>query len=384
MIFIGGYLFLFTNGKSFVTERLEKLTKRRVKIGHFNVIPPINLEIKELEIKDLFNADYIYVSPSMLGILMGSLAFNAIEIVRPEFYFEKLPAEPKAEQAEAPAAAAPEVSAPQGELVEPKPKQPLHLALKRFRIKDGKAHFIDRSIGPNSIKVNIENITVSLANLYVLPLSAVVNFEVKGEIPWEQEGTAKGKISADGWINFYKRDMEASLKIEDIDGVYLYPYYSKWVDLEKARIEKAKLNFTSNLHGLNNNITAECHLELTDIVRRPLQPDESEAKAAKIADVLIEAFKALNQGKIVLDFTIRTRMDSPEFGFGNIKDAFENKFSRSRNGGATAEGIFMLPGKIVGGTFKGLTDMTVAVVTGTISAGKEIGRAAVGAFKKDR
>ena len=68
--------------------------------------------------------------------------------------------------------------------------------------------------------------------------------------------------------------MQAALKIKDIDAIYLYPYYSMWVDLEKARIEKAKLNFSADINGLNNNVNVECHLELTDMVRKPLEPGQ--------------------------------------------------------------------------------------------------------------
>ena len=70
--------------------------------------------------------------------------------------------------------------------------------------------------------------------------------------------------------------MQASVDIRDIDGIYLYPYYANWVDLEGARIEKAKLNFSSKITGINNDVNAACHLALADIVRRPLAEEEED------------------------------------------------------------------------------------------------------------
>jgi len=180
--------------------------------------------------------------------------------------------------------------------------------------------------------------------------------------------------------------MQATLKVEDIDGIYLYPYYSAWVDLEKARIEKAKLNFFSNIQGLNNDVIAQCRLELTDIVRRPRPPDEPQEKAARLTDAVLDKFRSLDEGKIVLEFPIKTKMDKPEFGFGEIKMAFEKKLaeSTSKDRGIKPQEVLTFPAKLVEGTFKGATQLTTALIGGVISAGKEIEKAFEAAFRKEK
>jgi len=151
--------------------------------------------------------------------------------------------------------------------------------------------------------------------------------------------------------------------------------------LEKARIEKAKLNFTSDICGINNNLTAQCHLELTDIVRRPRAPEEPQEKAERIADAVLGIFKAMDQGKIVLDFTIRTKMDKPVFGFGDIRNAVESKINGGRKSGISAQGFAMLPAKLVEGTVKGATDFSKALIVGTYDVGEEIFKSVRDAFK---
>ena len=203
-------------------------------------------------------------------------------------------------------------------------------------------------------------------------------FNLKGNIPWSV-GQEAGTIEADGWLNFSKRDMLANLKIHGIDGIYLYPYYSYWVDLEKARIDKATLNFDTNIQGIDNNVTAVCHLELVNIVRKPRSAAEPEQKAERITNAVLDIFKAMDQGKIVLNFKVETKMDKPQFSFGNIKMAFESKLSQGR-GGIEAKDIVMLPGKLLEGAVKGGADMSRSVVDGIFAFGNAIKKAAIDAF----
>lgn len=361
------YLFIALKGKNIILTKIEELTQRKASVGNFSVTPPLNLAIKNLNIEGLLKVENISISPSILFLLTGNIGLNRIVVIKPEITFEKKPAEAVTKT---PSAA-------------PEKKRALHLILKQLIIKDGKIDFVDHTVGPEGIKIIVKDINFNLTNLRAFPFSAITSFDLKARIPW-QKGQEEGRFEAEGWINFFKKDMQATLKVEDIDGVYLYPYYSHWVDLEKARIEKAKLNFTSNINGLNNNVTAQCHLELTDIVRRPRPEGEPGEKAEKITDTVLDIFRALNQGKIVLDFTIRTKMDKPQFSFGDIKMAFEDKLAEGKKAnGFKPEDALLMPAKLIEGLFKGTTDLTTAVISGTISAGKEIGKTVEGALKKE-
>jgi len=141
-----------------------------------------------------------------------------------------------------------------------------------------------------------------------------------------------GKVELSGWLDSFRKDIRATLKISGIDAVYLHPYYSYWLkDLDQARIEKARLNFTSEIQGLDNNVTANCHVELTDMVRKPLEIGESEEKASRIPMLSWIGFKNMDQGKVELNFVIKTKMDSPQFGFNNFKMAFEDKIAKGRS-----------------------------------------------------
>ena len=356
-----------------IAGQIQEITGKKVTMESFKVAPPLNLEIKNLNIEGLARIENVFISPSIPSLLIGRLALNSIKVNKPEFTFERKPQE-AIEESEAGTNTA---------SAKTKKGPPPHIIFKRLNVKGGKINFSDHTLEPPGIRVTVKDINLNLTNMYSFPSAAVTSFNLSGKIPWK-EGAKDGEISLEGWINLHKKDMQAILKVESIDGVYLYPYYSKWVDLDKARIEQANLSFSSNISGLNNNVTADCHLELTDIVRKPLAQGESDEKAARIADQVMDIFRTLNQGKVVLDFTIRTKMDRPQFGFGNIKMAVEDKLARARNGnGITVENLLLLPARLLIGTVRSTTDFSKAIIDGTFAVGNEFKKAFQDTFKKE-
>lgn len=378
VFYSGSYLFMFTRGRGLILSKLQELTGRKAGMGYFTITPPFNLEIKNLKIEGLADIESVFVSPSIPNLISGRLAFNKISFIRPLITYERgLPAPAvaanaaKEASAPAPPKAVVEIGAVPEVTLQPKSRRPLNIIIKRLRVKDGAVNFIDHTVGPQGIRIAAKAVNFKLANVHTFFFDDVTNFELEGRIPWRQ-GIEEGKMEAKGWINFSKKDMQARFKVTDIDGIYLYPYYSNWVDLEKSRIESAKLSFTSDIQGLDNNVTASCHLELSDIVRTPRPSDVPPEKAELITDALLEMFKSVDAGKVVLDFTIRTRMDKPQFTFAKVKSAFENKVALARTGHFRPEGVFFLPLKVLEGTVKGATGLSKALIDGTFTLGKEI------------
>jgi uncharacterized protein involved in outer membrane biogenesis len=377
IVFSASYLLLAIKGRDVFIKKLGELTGKKVTLSAFQLTPFLTLQINDLQIEGLAKAERVNITPSIPYLLFGNIALNNVRITRPEINIERFPNKPKE------AAAAQGLQAAQG-LPAPAPvpgsgqtipapvvKRLPYIICKNIVISDGKVNFIDHTAGESGITIVIKDISFRLSNFYTLPFSGVTSFDFKGRIPWNKD-QEEGKISFQGWLNFFKKDIQAKLKIEDIDGVYLYPYYSNsGVDLEKARIEKAKLYFSSDIRGLNNNVTVKCRLELSDIVRRPLETGEGDEKAAKITDNLIGTFKALDQGKIVLDFNIRTRLDRPEFGFDNIKSAFETKVNNTR-GKAKVQDVVAFSGRMFDSAMQSARDLFKAVVSATMALGKEI------------
>jgi len=379
------YLFIYTDGKNIFTKHLEAMTKRKVSVGSFKVIPPLRVEIRDLDIEGMFKAEFISVIPSTMAFLNGNIGFNDITILKPELIYEKLL--PKsainADQAPVSPVAAEKINNAAKEDSQQN-KVKLRFIFKRVTIKDGKIDFFDQTVGPEGIKLLAKKVYIKLSDFFLMPRKAVANFDINGVIPWKLgQDEETGTFSLEGWIDLYKKDMRAKLDIRGIDGLYLYPYYSQWVDLRGSGIEDAKLNFTSNINGLNNEISADCHLELTDIKFKPSVEGQETESGQKYAKAVLNFFKAGNEGKIVLDFKAPTKMDNPKFGLWMVRDAIEDKFVASRKSATPLVGnVFLFPIKLLEGAVRATTDLSKATIDGTFAIGKEIKDGFRGSFKK--
>jgi len=386
------------SGKNFIAAQLKRSTGREATIGHCDVSFPLNLVVRDINIPDLVMVEKVIISPSILRMAFGGLALNKIQIIRPRVTIDKkqLPSESQAKEQAIEAVAAEvfggaeagdqEDSKESGATnfpAEAKTRTP-NLIIKHLILENGELDFIDQDVGDQGINIEIKDINFELTDLY-LPAtrSAVTNFKLTGNMPWRiEQGQEAGTIQAEGWFNMGKKDIAAEININDMDGIYLYPYYSNWVDLEKARIQEATLNFDSSIRGINNNLVADCHLELANIVFKPREPKESKEKAEKIASTVIDIFKTMNQGKIVLDFTIKTKMDRPEFGFGDIRMAFEEKLNEGAASRVGAEDILMFPARLWEGAVRTTVDISKTVIKGTSNVSNQVGDFVAGAYKK--
>ena len=240
----------------------------------------------------------------------------------------------------------------------------LPVIIKSLKVYSGKLNFIDASASSGKISVIVKDINFYITNISTTGTKGVSHFDLNGNLSWNT-GEPDGKISLQGWADIYKKDILATLKIEDIDAIVFYPYYSTWVDLGKARIDKAKLSFNCNIKGQNNDVAADCHLELVDMVRKVRSPEEPQLKAEKVTDVVLDMLKAMDNGKVVLDFVLHTKMDQPEFGFANIKSAFESKLAQARtNAGMRPQDMLSWPGHWLKSAIKSGTDLSNAFVDG--------------------
>jgi len=373
ILFSFAYVFLMMEAKYLITKKIEQATGRKTTIDKLKIKPPLNLEIKDLEIQDVFKASYIYISPSIPNLLMGRIALNKVRVVNPKVTYQRILApvvenEPIA--GALPASVVTSVALPSTVPVAQSKVFPI--IIKKLVIQSGLLNFIDATASNGGIKLKVKDIQFYITNLSTIEVNAVSNFSLKGDISWST-GEPDGKLVFQGWANFYKKDVLANLKIENIDAVVFYPYYSNWVNLEKARIDKAKLNFSSEIKGVDNNVNAVCHLELVDMVRKVRSPDEPQQKAERLTDAVLDMFKSMNQGRVVLDFTLHTKMDQPVFGFANIKSALEGKIMQGRaKAGLRPQDILLLPGKMLQSGFKSGVDFSNAALDGMFALGNGI------------
>ncbi len=388
IVFLGLHTFVSIKGRELLTRKLRSVFQGEVTIGRVTTRFPLQLIVKDVEVKNWFKVRKAVTSNGTLDILVGNFVINDLRLEGAEFNLEKRkrPAVPSSGDS-APEQGAKPMSVNLDALVGSGEQffLPQRIIFKRLIISGGSFTYADYTKEETPVKFMIKDLNVSLEN-FQWPFfpENVVSFKITGRVPWDNL-KAEGKLLLEGWINFYKKDMRANLEAKDIDGIFLYPYYSSWINIDKERLEKATLNFTSNITGLNNDVNAACHLELTQIVFKPRAEQEKEPRAEKVTNVILGIFKAMDQGKVVLDFNLKTKLDSPEFGLGVIQEALKDKvyqFKKEHDSGA--EQVIKFPGKIVEGAFASVTDLTKSLIKGTLNIGKEFSKAMEVSFSKGK
>ena len=366
------YAFILLEAKTIIAHKIEKASGLKTTIGKLSIIPPLNIEARGIEVAGLIKAEYVYLSPSIPSFLFGKVAFNKIVIGSPEITYQRNP--PPVAPVPVQDSRAPVVESQSAPVTHAtKQSKSFPVIIKSLKVYSGKLNFTDTTAASGKISVLIKDINFYITNLSTSGSKGISKFDLKGNLSWNT-GEPDGKILLQGWIDFYKKDISAVLKIENIDAIVFYPYYSTWVDLGKARIDKANLGFNCNIKGKNNDVDADCHLELVDIVRKVRPPEEPQQKAERLTDAVLDMFKSMNQeGRVVLDFVLHTKMDRPEFGFANIKSAFEGKLMQARaSSGMRPQDMLSWPGRWLQSGIKSGTDLSNALIDGIFDLGNGI------------
>ncbi len=388
VIFFALHAFISIKGRDLLTRKLGSVFQSEVIIGRVTTGFPLQIIVKDLEVKHWFKIKKALAGTGIIDVFGGNFVLSDLKVEGIEFELEK-----RKRQAEPEPEKAVDSQAGQDASNAPVPTAGIEsvedfflsqrIFLRRLIISDGTLVYTDYTKGEIPIKLKIKDLNVRVENFqWPFLNSSAVSFELSGRIPWENV-KEDGRIEFAGWINFFKKDMSAKLEIKGIDGIYIYPYYSSLVDIDKARVEKARLNFTSNITSFNNDVTAPCHLELTQISFKPKDNQDKEDRMEKITNVVLGLFKAMDQGKIVLNFNLKTKLDGPEFGLGIIQEALKEKIILSRKSqGSGAMEIIKFPGKIVEGTFLSFTGLTKSLINGTLNVGRELRDTVKGSFTR--
>jgi hypothetical protein len=376
--FLGLHTFVSIRGKEILAKKLHNIFQSEVTIGRVTTSFPLQLIVKDLEVKNWFKVKKVLAGMGIVDILRGDYILPDLKLEGAEFSLEKRHHGERAEKVPV------NLEAVSGSGIGDDFFLPQHIILKRMVISDGVFSYIDYTKGPDPVQIAVRDLNVKLENFeWPFVSSGVTSFSLSGRVPWENM-KEDGRVEFEGWINFAKKDMRAKLQVKDIDGIYIYPYYSSWVNIDKTRMETARLNFTSNITSLNNDVSAPSHLELTQISFKPKEDQAKESRKEKITSAVIGILKAMNQGKIVLDFNLKTKLDNPEFGLGVIEEAVKEKISASRKDhDSAAVGLIKLPGRIIAGTLTSAADLTKSVINCTVSVGSELKKAVGASFSKE-
>ncbi|MCK9603213.1 MAG: DUF748 domain-containing protein [Candidatus Omnitrophica bacterium] len=276
------------HGKKFIESRIEQSLKMKVSLGKISLGFPLSVNIKNLELGNIFKADVVSFSPNLLGLMAGKVVLDGVTITRPLINLEQ---------------------SPEGKLNLPqiaqKGKQP-PVFLTGLTINNGKLIFTDKKISAEGYKTILEGINLKVSKVMLPPTSLNTRFNLSANF-LSPDGKALGSIDTNGWIDFRPKNMDAIFQIKDLEVTHFSPYYGDFISSRK--ILSGKLNFTSYLKAKNNDLKAECKLLLSGLTYEQQALPEGETKLDLFKSTL--DFFTDKEGNLNLEFEINTRLDKP-------------------------------------------------------------------------
>jgi hypothetical protein len=371
------YQVVVTQAKNILVSKLSQLTSQKVSIESLAYRLPATVQIKNLEIggrKDqkYFSIDQASVSMAPFASLRKrQLVLTQIQIIGPSLFYEIDEAPKGSASAVAPATApaSDPSAAPVAALASAKSKAcPVP---QKIKISNGSVEFIDRHLAVNKLTFALSHLNVSASLKDRNGSARVLKFSGKAVL-LQGENSPKGQVRIYGWTDLDSRVTRARLEIKNIDAIYLYPYYSKWFNLEKARLRKAQLDFSADITGAGNKLDAGCRLELTQSEFEPPARGQSPDQSQKLAMLAVEIFKALDKGRVLVDFNLKYDADKPGLDLKPLFVAFSEKI---KNGFSVRPGdvtnALKLPEHLIKNIAATLGGITKAIFGQTEGLGQE-------------
>jgi hypothetical protein len=339
-LFVGGYLVLTFYAVKFIQPRLQTamgpgftLEEIRLKTTYLSAR---GVQYEDPRSKErFFQAEEIRIYPSLLSLLKKSLLIRELTVLRPSFFFYRSREGQMVGPWVAPGEASEEKET-SGD--EKKRREAVEVQIDRIRIQKGSIDFEDRKIGDPSPQMKWGEVDFEIRDIRYPLTSLHSSVELIGKMKGQAQD---GSITLKGWIDAKTMDMEASLKIGEIEVKTFEPYYRKRVT---AEIESGTLDMDSEIVVKEKRIDVPGELDLVN-----LHVKEGEGMVFWIPAETLASLLEKKGHRIKAKFHVKGNVESPQF---NLQETFLTQVAISL---AQALGI---PIQVVGeevlqGTLKG-------------------------------
>lgn len=296
-IFIILNLIVPSFAKKIIVEQIENNLKLRASLGGVNITPPLSINLIDLKIGDLFQADRVSVSPNILGFFAGKIVLSSVALINPVITVEQ--------------SSEGKLNIPQ---LEQKGKQP-PVYITGLVLRNGKVIFNDRKVVPQGLKVILSRINADISKVVFPPTSFKTNFKVSGDF-LRPDDKRIGSISLSGWLDFGPKDVDGVLEIKDLDVIYFSPYYGNFISSKK--LLSAKLNTRTTFKSQNNNLDTLTNLRLSELVYAKYEESELQVPSLNLSRNALDFFTD-SKGNLDLEFDISTKLDNPNISIEKLE-----------------------------------------------------------------
>ncbi|MFA5310781.1 MAG: DUF748 domain-containing protein [Candidatus Omnitrophota bacterium] len=283
--------------KGIIVGQIERSLKVKASIDKVNITVPLTVNLIKLKAGELFQADKISISPSLLGFLAGKVVLSRISLVNPVIVLEQ--------------SAEGKINIPQHD----SKGQPPRVYLAGLTIRNGKVIFIDKKVDAGGFKAILASINADISKVLFPVNSMKANFKVSAS--FLNLNSAKiGDINLSGWVDFGPKDMDAVLSLQDLDLTYFSPYYGNFIS--DRQLDSARLNIKSVFSSRNNDLEIVTDFKLSDLVYAQTDSQDAQITSFDITKSALDLFTDA-KGELALEFKLKTKLDNPGFNSKELK-----------------------------------------------------------------
>lgn len=332
--YFGALKFINTKGKDIVAGYIKKSFNTDVKIGTLYFRFPLNIEIKDFSCQDIaFSRANVFggfYNPFTQQLVLNSIVIEGADVkihkdktkvyIKPVYPMDNLSKEIKVSGKRGfimPSAFAQEN---QGTATKEGQKQ-FAFKIGSLAVKDARAQFIDSTLRPAAV-FNFEGIELKMYNFEYPRLG---KFKIKLNTAVRTDSVKKGNtIDISGWVDYFYKNMNVNVAVDDIDGYTFNGYYPPFWKLEKFGVKDATLALTANLNSQNNDLVIDSTVSLEKI--NFFEETEEVCDRIKYLKTVIALLQGAND-KVAINMKLKTKMDSPRLDFASVKDSFKGVFN---------------------------------------------------------
>jgi hypothetical protein len=345
ILFIGGYFVLSYYAVRFIQPHLQKamgpgFTLAEVK-PKTTYLSAREIQYEDPESKQRFlQIEEVRVYPSLLSLLKRSLQIREVTILQPSFFFYRsregayfgpwVTVKKGKEREET----FQEVKEKRGETV----REPISIVIDRIRIQRGTVEFEDRKVEEIPKRIRLRDLDFEIKNIQHPLAPSHSPFELKGKMKGKNQD---GSIDTKGWVDLTTMDLEAMLRIRDIEVETFKPYYRKKVS---AEIDSGTMDLESKITLMGKRIDAPGTLDFNNLHIR-----KGGGTVFWIPAETLSSLLKIKGNHVKVSFHVKGDLEDPHF---NLQETFLTQvvFSLMEALGLPVKSV----GEIVGGTGKGV------------------------------
>jgi hypothetical protein len=262
VLFIGGYFVLSSYAVKLIAPKLQKrmgpgftLVEVKLKTTCLSVR---GIQYEDPDSKQRFlQIEEVRIYPSLLSLLKKSLTIKKITILQPSFFFYR------SREGRWVGPWVRMIKDKEGKEIsdekEKKKGEPIQIQIDRIRVQKGSIDFEDRKVGEPPEPIRLRDIDFEIKNIRYPLTSLHSPFELKGKMKGKKQD---GSIDTRGWIDLKTTDLEAILKIREIEVETFKPYYRKKVS---AEIESGTVDMESKISLRGKRIDASGEMDFINL-----------------------------------------------------------------------------------------------------------------------